>query len=258
MPDDVDRIMRDAPARFPAPSEETTAAVGQRLLRSRRRRRAASVSTLAVVAAVVVGIAVGHWALPPDEPAIGAATAPAVTIDVQPKVVRPGASVGLLGAIVVQQQGEELLLEHRACGGSWRYLAAVQTDEHGGWTHFVIPSSHTSYRAVWRGAQSAAVSVAVRPFVLLRFGSEPKRLKVLIPSLGPSLAGHTVAFQRLVDYRWRTFRTVALHEDETAYGRTFVAEFRHSLPRGTRVRAALLLAQARPCYIGGFSSAIGL
>ena len=211
-------------------------------------------SRLAVAATVLVGIAV----VLPGERALSATTAPAITIDAQPKVVRAGNSVALTGSILVQQKGERVLVEQRACDGRWAYLKVVETDEGGVWGDYTMPSLRTSYRAVWRGVQSSTVTVAVPPFVVLRFGPSRRTLAVRIPSPAASLSGHTVAFQRLVGFRWITFRTVALHEEQTAYGRTFVAQFRHSLRPGTRVRAALLLAQARPCYIGAFSNAITL
>jgi hypothetical protein len=71
-----------------------------------------------------------------------------------------------------------------------------------------------------------------------------------------SLAGRKITFQRLAAGRWRVVRQVRLREEETPYGRTFAAQIRPSVPRGSQLRATLTLPQARPCYVGSFSNVL--
>jgi hypothetical protein len=47
-----------------------------------------------------------------------------------------------------------------------------------------------------------------------------------------------------------------MKDEETAYGRTSVAQTRPSVPRDSRLRATLTLPQARPCYVGSFSNVL--
>ena len=263
MSDDLERLLRDAPGRFPRPEDSVTSRVERRLL-ARKPQRARRAPTLALLAATFVGIAIGRWALPQDEPAIGAASAPAITIDVQPKVVSSYTSVQVTGAIVVRQKGERVRIEENACGRGWNYLKMVETDGNGAWkggpststgTDFVMPRMRTSYRAVWRGARSSAVTVAVRASVRLQYsGRGQGTLWGQVYADGFNFAGRKLAFQRLVEGRWRTVRSIVLREDRGIYS----AKLRHGLPRGTQVRAALALDQARPCYAGGFSNTLTL
>ena len=113
----------------------------------------------------------------------------------------------------------------------------------------------TTYRAVWRGARSSTATVAVRPAVILRYRGNG--LVAMVPA-GASLAERKITFQRLVAGRWRVVRQVPLVEDETPYGRTYVAQIRPSVPRGSQLRAALTLRQARPCYLGAFSNVLAV
>jgi hypothetical protein len=291
--DDLERQLRDVPGRFPLPDEELTRRVERRALEllPRVRARIAGAVTLALVAATFVGFAIGRWVLPPTEPALAVPTAPAVSIDAQPKVASTGQSIAITGSIVVRQAGERVRIEENPCGRGWRYLKLVETDEHGNWSatpravassrrsapaqppwaeqppavraqapsptpgQFVFASMRTSYRAVWRAATSAAASVAVRPPVILRYRG--KGLVAMVPAAS-SLAGRKITFQRLDGGRWRVVRQVRMKEEETPYGRTYVALIRPSVPRGTRLRAALTLPQARPCYVGAFSNVLAV
>jgi hypothetical protein len=290
--DDLERQLRDVPGRFPLPDEELTRRVERRVLGllPRLRARVAGAVTLALVAATFVGIAIGRWVFPPTEPALAVPTAPAVSIDAQPKVASTGQSITITGSIVVRQAGERVRIEENPCGRGWRYLKLVETDERGNWSatpravassrrsvpapppgaeqppavraqapspapgEFVFASMRTSYRAVWRAATSAAATVAVRPPVLLRYRGG-RSLEALVPAAA-SLEGKQITFQRLVAGRWRVVRQVRMSQAETPYGRTYVARIRPSLPRGSQVRAALTLAQARPCYVGAVSNVL--
>jgi hypothetical protein len=291
--DDLERQLRDVPGRFPLPDEELTRRVERRVLDllPHMRARIAGAVTLALVAATFVGIAIGRWVFPPTEPALAVPTAPAVSIDAQPKVASTGQSITITGSIVVRQAGERVRIEENPCGRGWRYLKLVETDEGGNWSatpravassrrsspaprpgaaqppavraqapvpapsEFVFASMRTSYRAVWRGARSSAATVAVRPAVILRY--RDNGLVAMVPAAS-SLAGRKITFQRLVGGRWRVVRQVPLVEDETPYGRTYVARIRPSVPRGSQLRAALTLTQARPCYLGAFSNVLAV
>jgi hypothetical protein len=211
--------------------------------------------TFALAAATFVGVA------------IGAPQAPAITLSVQPKVAPAGLSIQMSGSIVVRQRGERVRIEENPCGRGWRYLKTVETDEHGAWTgtpaspsatDFVIPSMRTAYRATWRGARSSPATVAVRPYVRLWFDGRGRRAVEARIFAHASLWGHKVTFQRLVEGRWRALKQVKLGERHTTQGPMFVASFRHGLPRGASIRAALTLAEARPCYVGGFSNVLTL
>jgi hypothetical protein len=263
-------------------------------LQPRLSARIAGAVTLALVAATFVGIAIGRWVFPPPEPALAVPTAPAITIDARPRVASTGMSITIVGSIVVRQGGERVRVEENPCGRGWRYLKLVETDERGNWSaapaeitpagsgrrpapapppgtaprppattvqapapspasgEFVFASMRTAYRAVWRGARSVTVSVAVRPAVILRYRAR-QSVEALVPAAA-SLDGRKITFQRLVGARWRAVRQVGLKEEQTPYGRTYTARLRPAVPRGTQVRAALTLPQARPCYVGAFSN----
>ena len=77
--EDLERRLRDVPARVPSPDPAVTRRVRHRVLRPGaphlRRRTPAG-----LLAAVLVGIAIGYWVVPHEEPAIGA-DPPAVSME---------------------------------------------------------------------------------------------------------------------------------------------------------------------------------
>ena len=76
-------------------------------------------------------LAIGRWVFPPTEPALAVPTAPAVTIDAQPRVATTGTGLMVTGSIVVRQAGERVTIEANPCGRGWRLLTLVETDESG-------------------------------------------------------------------------------------------------------------------------------
>ncbi len=193
MSDDLERRLRDVPGRFPLPDDDLTRRVERRVLSLLPRLRAgiAGAVTLALVAATFVGIVIGRWVFPPTEPALAAPTAPAVTIDAQPKVASTGLSITITGSIVVRQRGERVRVEENPCGRGWRYLKLVETDERGNWS--AAPTDSTAFGdfvfafdahdvpgCLARRAQRVR-DVAVRPAVILRYRARGA-LEALVPA----------------------------------------------------------------------------
>jgi hypothetical protein len=130
--------------------------------------------------------------------------------------------------------------------GSFTAIATVLTDAGGTWRLVVRPTIGTTYKAVWNGATSSTVSVAVRPSVTLR--TLPRKRFATQVLAGRSFAGRTVQLQRhLLNGRWITIARVRLN------GRS-AAIFHPKLKRGRwTLRVAISVNQAGGGYLAGFS-----
>ena len=158
--------------------------------------------------------------------------------------------VNLFGSVASDKAEETVQIQGKECGPhapSYRtWGLPVYTREGGGWSATAHILATTSYRAVWRGNVSPAVTVWARPWVTLRRQST-RRWEVRV-------SGYANFWRKRVQIqtqdprvgRWTTVRTVVLNSSSQV-------NFRMTLPRGKLLRAVLPLAQARPCYLAGFS-----
>lgn len=254
MSEDLERLLRDVPGRTPRPDPEVTRRVRNGLLGVRRlRRRRVSAS---VVASLLVGIAIGYWAIPQEEPAIGAADPPQIVISVKPTVFKRWTPVDVAGRIVAKRAGEHVTLEENVCGRGWNPTFGTRTNPNGEFSASLggvfSPQANGLLRARWGEHESNVVRVLVRPVVTLRqrgrrvFETEVGSLRALV--------GRTVQLERYdkARNRWGTAARARLREG--SYTGSTEASFRVALPKRTIVRAEVSATQARPCHLAGFSN----
>jgi plastocyanin len=181
-----------------------------------------------------------------------------VTIAARPRLLTYGGSTTLSGAVSSEQAGEPVNVFAQPCGESSRKLGDTTTTSGGAWSFTTKPLKNTAYRAQWRAASSANVTVRVRP--RMRLGRiAPRRFNITV-SAAQSFAGKTVLFQRFnaTTQRWVNVRSVVLAARDTGVaptvisGRIFVSRIRG----GLRVRTLMPQSQAGACYAAGVSNVI--
>ena len=257
MSDDLERLLRDVPGRTPRPDPEVTRRVRDQLLGARliRRRRVSA----SVIAALLVGVAIGYWAIPQEEPAIGAADPPEIMIDAKPRAVSwaSGADFEVFGALASRRAGERVVLEENVCGAGWTEASGTITTAGGRWsltpmTGYFGPRANANLRARSRSDVSPVISVGVRPGIWLR--KKTPNVYTADVSSGRSLRRRHAKLERYEKStgRWLAVRRASLVD--TSYGFETRATFRARLPRGTIIRAVVAASQARPCHLAGFSN----
>jgi hypothetical protein len=202
-------------------------------------------SLLAVVAA----------ALAASSPGLGGTGS--VTLRARSTVIRSDERPVLLGEISSGQAGEYVAVQGKECGvpgAFFRGIAGATTTDGGGWTtDQIIQRTTTAYRAVWKHSVSAPLTVRQRINVwLIRTG---KRFQVGVSGEVGNWDRKRVTIQRLTTVGWRRLTSVVVRSQ----GVITVARrggLRFSVPKGTLLRAVLSLAQARPCYLAGYSQLI--
>jgi hypothetical protein len=177
-----------------------------------------------------------------------------VSLTARPGIAAADTSISLSGAISVAKAGELVTVLAKECGiaTGFRAVAGAQTTASGAWTVDYRPRSTTVLRAVWQSSKSPVVTVMQRAGVQLV--SRPGRtFRVSVYGIVP-LDGKRVTIERFDTAArvWRRVQTVVVHS--ASYGE--YAEktgVRIGVPRGTTLRAVLPLAQAKPCYLAGYS-----
>ena len=252
MSDDLERVLREVPARVPRPDPAVTRRVRDRVLGFRvRRRRTVSAG---VLVALVIGMALGYWAIPQEEQAIGAADPPQVAISATPNVVKMYAPVQVTGRIVAKKAGEQVTLEENVCGRGWMQTAGEQTNASGEFaiTLFGVNGMRGTgqLRARWGSNISNVVRIAVRPSVMLRQKSR-RLFKAEVVSFR-SFFGRTVHLERYdKSGQWRVAARGRLRDLGGGWTEVVIGA---NLPKGTIVRAVVPASQARPCHLAGFSN----
>lgn len=206
---------------------------------------------------------------PPSDEMIGAAqrqlnrlvvASERVTIFARPSIARgDGRPVTLFGSVDNGKAGEVVDIQARDCGQQFfRGVAGATTREGGGWSTEYFPGITTTIRAVWNGEASAQITVRQRPRIELLppAPGAARRFKVDVVAKA-QFWRRQVIIQRF-DRRlgtWVKLKSVVLTEQGGAG--VFVvtsATFGATVPKGTLIRAVFPLAQARPCYLAGFSN----
>jgi hypothetical protein len=254
MSEDLERLLREVPARVPSPEPAVTRRVRDRVLgfNVRRRRRV----SLSVLAALLVGIAVGYWAIPQEEAAIGAADPPQVSISASPNVLKMYQPLAIGGRIVARKANEYVEIQENVCGRGWTPSSGAQTNANGEYEATLFgtgsPAGNVMLRARWGQQMSNVVRVSVRPNVFLR--QRGRRVFEAEVSSFRSLRGRTVHLERY-DKSSNSWRVAARSKlRDTSYGNDTEARFTLQIPKGTIVRATLPNSQARPCNLAGFSN----
>lgn len=210
-------------------------------------RRAAAIGALAVaVAGSLAALAL-------------AAGSAGVSLSVRPTIYARDLLTAY-GAVATGRSGEPVTLQFKQCGLyplQFRDVAEVTTEAGGSWSaQFGIAANGTA-RAVSGGDASNEVKLLARADVRLAPTRSGKyEINVVARA---SFWRKRVLLQRYDPKRgWATVRTLRLESSGAAPGSTFVWSttdpFAVKLPKGTTMRAVLPLDQARPCFIGGYST----
>jgi hypothetical protein len=181
-----------------------------------------------------------------------------VSIGARNTVLRWGEQATLFGTVSSSEADEKVVIEVKECGQpTFRSLAWAYTQAGGSWALDMGARVSSQFRAVWGTDKSASVGVQQRPSVqvILRPGA---RSEVSVGGIYP-FAGKRVSLQ-VFDKKarvWRHVQSVKL----TDYGAGGIyvwssGRFRSKLPKNAQVRGVLSLAQAKPCYLAGYSGIV--
>ncbi|MDQ4082019.1 MAG: hypothetical protein M3123_03915, partial [Actinomycetota bacterium] len=188
-----------------------------------------------------------------------------ITISAHPTVLASPISpqyepLRLSGAIASREAGETITIQANECSfPGWRDVETARTEAGGRWELGVDQSSglaptKTTFRAKWRTATSAGVTVQTRPGVNLgqttrtRWGVGVLALRSFLDRVG--------LFQRFDRDRgrWITVKRFRLtRKDSVPAGSWTYGRFRARVPRGSLVRAVIPRSQVKPCYLAGYS-----
>lgn len=208
----------------------------------------------AVAVAAVVLVAAGLL-VQASTGADGAATQARVTIFARPTVVGWAQPATLYGSAAGASHDDVVVVESKDCGSSFfRTFVELHPNPGGGWTTPAGTGITSTFRAAWRGARSAEVTIRQRANVSLERRRSGSGYLVAV-SARRSFWRKRVEIQRREAGGWRTVRTVVLADSVRSTGRvsSSQATFRLPVPKGTQLRARVPLAQARPCYAESFS-----
>ena len=181
-----------------------------------------------------------------------------VTISVRNSILRWGEQATLAGAISSKKPEEKVVIEVKECGQpSFRPIAWAYTQEGGAWSLGMGARVSSQFRATWGDEGSGTVSVQQRPSVniILRPGA---RSEVSVGAIYP-FAGKRVSLQ-VFDKKarvWKHRQSVKL--TEYGAGGIYVwssGRFRSKLPTNAQARGVFSLAQAKPCYLAGYSGIV--
>jgi plastocyanin len=175
---------------------------------------------------------------------------PSISIAASVPITVYGNQIHVGGAIAPPAIGDTVSVYQQPNGQlSFSKLTDVQTTTNGSWDFIVSPTLLTSYKATWKGKESAVVQVAVSPrLTLKRFG----RWFVARAQAGRSYAHHWVYVQRLNGFgEWVTLKKVTLNSQGAQRFRL------KSLPSGrNRLRIFMTTNQAGSGYFSGTSAVL--
>ena len=174
-----------------------------------------------------------------------------VTMQARATVLRTGESdVGVFGTISNGAEGEYVAVTGKECGipgSSFRALGGATTTAGGNWETSASILTTTTLRAEWKNAVSTTVVVRPRAWVMLSKLRGSFTLRVGLAT--GRIAGKRVTIQRLTPADWKRLQTVVMTS-------AVESGLRFRVPKGTSIRAVLPLAQAKPCYLAGYSNIV--
>jgi len=188
-----------------------------------------------------------------------AAPPDALTMAATPMLLVFGGKVGLSGTVSTQKAGEPVDALAQQCGASSAQKAGtVQTATGGAYTLSLQPLANTTYTTKLRSASSTAVTVRVRPrLVLTRVAAHRYTVRAYA---GESLAGKYAGIQRYnaTTRRWVSVKVLPLKAGAGATAPAVVstASVRLTFKTRVRLRATLGQAQVGTCYAAGSSNTI--
>jgi hypothetical protein len=187
-----------------------------------------------------------------------ASAPPAISIAARPPIVGTGDALQLFGHVGSSRGGDEVVVEARQCDGppGFRYAGKVTTTSFGAWSFGTRAVAKTDFRARRQNTTSEAVSVRVRPAILLQ--AEPRHRFLVIVTTADFLVGKRAVLQRRSASRWLRVRSFTLHRSGPATYDSVQsnAEIRAFVRRGSHIRAVLPQSQAGRCYLGGVSNTV--
>ena len=203
----------------------------------------AALTATAVVAILSAGIAAG-------------ATTDTVTLQARSTILRTGEfGVGVYGTIS-GAEGEYVAVTGKECGipgASFRAIGGATTTAGGNWETTANINTTTTLRAVWKEAASDTVVVRARAYV--RLAKQRGSFVLTVGLQVGRLDGKRVTIQRLTPSGWKRVQTVVMKSGGYgAWGEERGLRFK--VPKGTMIRAVLPLAQAKPCYLAGYSNLV--
>ena len=176
---------------------------------------------------------------------------PSVSIGASAPIMVAGGQIHVGGAISPAAVGDTVTILAQPYGqASFVEIARVQTTTNGVYDFVTSPQILTSYKATWRGKESAVINVAVAPRLTLSHVRSWFVARAQAPA--KSFAGRWVYVQRLTRFgEWVKIRKVFLN-------RQGAKRFKlRGLPNGqNRVRLFMTTNQAGAGYIFGISQTI--
>jgi plastocyanin len=135
---------------------------------------------------------------------------PSVSIAASMPIATYGNQVHVSGAVSPAAVGDTVSVYGQPWGQlSFVKLADVQTTTNGVWDYIVAPQLLTSYKAAWKGKESAVIQVAVSPRLTL---SRTGHWFVTRARAAKSFSRHWVYAQRLNAFgEWVTLKKVTLN-----------------------------------------------
>jgi hypothetical protein len=189
----------------------------------------------------------------------GGSTTEAISMTARPLVLRWNDRVMLSGSVASGRDGVTVTVESQPCGeGPWREVGEVSTGAGGSWTTEVSPGITSVLRATAGGATSNTVRVQQRASVSL--GQRPPGTFFIFVNAQRPMWHKRVTLQRFDTAKrsWIAIRSVLLTDTGAPQGVGWIysgtEKFKVKVPKRTLLRATLPLAQARPCYLAGYSN----
>jgi hypothetical protein len=172
-----------------------------------------------------------------------------ITIQATPLVARwPNWGTSLAGAVSTGAAGQPVVVQQKACGDRGFVVGATPSTAAGGaWSANVVTQGKTVFRAKWHGVISRDVVVLSRPYLVLGQIAQHEFRAILV--IGSTVNDKVLRLQRFDSggRTWKPVKTVRFGSDNQM-------TFRAAVPKGTTLRLMLPRAEARPCYLAGYSN----
>jgi hypothetical protein len=185
-----------------------------------------------------------------------------VGIGVRSSILRWGQTASLYGSIPSAKPEEKVVIEVKECGQptpDFRPVSWAYTQAGGEWSTDLAARASSHYRAVWGDQRSEVVRIQQRPYVNV-FIRPGNRGEVGVQAIYP-FWGKRVSIQ-VFDKRarvWKQVQSVKLTEQGGGGPAGYIwtaGKFRPKVPKHAQMRAVLSLAQAKPCYLAGYSGIV--
>jgi hypothetical protein len=181
-----------------------------------------------------------------------------MTIFARPTTVGWAQTATLYGAAEGARHEDVVVIESKDCGSSFfRTFAELHPSPGGGWTTPAGTLITSTFRAVWKNATSAQVTIRQGANVQLARERSGSRFVVFV-SAKRSFWRKRVQIERRASGKWRPVRQIVLTDSVSSEGIVSFSEarFRLPVPKGSMLRAVLPAAKAKPCYVASTSKVL--